>query len=152
VARPRHLAVVTAGVDCPGRNVALRAVVLAAVHRHGMRVTDFLDGVAGLLADRFWPLGFDEVSGIVAPGDTILGASNRDDPFRVARHGIDGLDGDRRRRRPDHRPTPRGQGDPVRRPGLSEEPLPRATTRGDAQVSESVTFCLGTALALVRGV
>jgi 6-phosphofructokinase 1 len=93
-------------------NAALRAVVRAAVHRHGMRVTGFLDGFAGLLADQSRPLGFDEVSSIVALGGTILGASNRDDPFRVpvdrpgerayedrsdvvlataARHGIDGL-------------------------------------------------------------
>jgi 6-phosphofructokinase 1 len=64
-------------------NPALRAVVRAAVHRHGMRVTGFLDGFAGLLADQSRPLGFDDVIGIVAQGGTILGASNRDDPFRV---------------------------------------------------------------------
>ncbi|HSB40328.1 MAG TPA: ATP-dependent 6-phosphofructokinase [Methylomirabilota bacterium] len=83
MARPRHIAVVTAGGDCPGMNAALRAVVRAAVHRHGMRVTGFLDGFAGLLADQSRPLGFDDVMGIVAQGGTILGASNRDDPFRV---------------------------------------------------------------------
>ncbi|HSE03864.1 MAG TPA: ATP-dependent 6-phosphofructokinase [Methylomirabilota bacterium] len=109
---PRHIAVVTAGGDCPGMNAALRAVVRAAVHRHGMRVTGFHDGFAGLLTDQCRPLGFDEVSGIVAMGGTMLGASNRDDPFRVpvdragahvyedrsdavlatiARHGIEGL-------------------------------------------------------------
>ena len=108
----RHIGVVTAGGDCPGMNAALRAVVKAAVHRHGMRVTGFLDGFAGLLADQSRPLGFDDVSGIVTQGGTILGTSNRDDPFRVpvdrsgarayedrsdavlataARHGIEGL-------------------------------------------------------------
>lgn len=112
MAGPRHIGVVTAGGDCPGMNAALRAIVKAAVHRHGMRVTGFLDGFAGLLADQFRPLGFEDVSGIVGLGGTILGASNRDDPFRVpvdrsgahayedrsgavlatvARHGIDGL-------------------------------------------------------------
>jgi phosphofructokinase-like protein len=112
VARPRHIAVVTAGGDCPGMNAALRAVVRAAAHRHDIRVTGFLDGFAGLLSDRFRELGFDDVSGIVAQGGTMLGASNRDDPFRVpvdrpgegtyedrsdvvlrtlARHGIEGL-------------------------------------------------------------
>jgi 6-phosphofructokinase 1 len=93
-------------------NAALRAVVRAAAHRHDIRVTGFLDGFAGLLSDRFRELGFDDVSGIVAQGGTMLGASNRDDPFRVpvdrpgegtyedrsdvvlrtlARHGIEGL-------------------------------------------------------------
>ncbi len=112
MARPKHIGVVTAGGDCPGMNAALRAVVKAAVHRHDIRVTGFLDGFAGLLADQSRPLGFDDVSGIIAQGGTILGASNRDDPFRVpidrpgesgyedrsglvvdtaARHGLDGL-------------------------------------------------------------
>ena len=93
-------------------NAALRAIVKAAVTRHDIRVTGFLDGFAGLMTDRSRPLGFDDVSGIVALGGTLLGASNRDDPFRVpvqqpggaayvdrsddalataARHGIEGL-------------------------------------------------------------
>ncbi|HUM16290.1 MAG TPA: ATP-dependent 6-phosphofructokinase [Candidatus Nitrosotalea sp.] len=83
MARPRHIGVVTAGGDCPGMNAALRAVVKAAVARHDIRVTGFLDGFAGLMGDRARPLGFDDVSGIVALGGTLLGASNRDDPFRV---------------------------------------------------------------------
>jgi phosphofructokinase-like protein len=112
VARPKHIGVVTAGGDCPGMNAALRAVVKAAVHRHDIRVTGFLDGFAGLLADQSRPLGFDDVSGILTQGGTMLGASNRDDPFRVpvdrpagrayedrsdavlgtlARHGVEGL-------------------------------------------------------------
>jgi 6-phosphofructokinase 1 len=81
--RPQHIGVVTAGGDCPGMNAALRAVVKAAVHRHHVRVTGFLDGFGGLLADQARPLGFDDVAGILAQGGTILGASNRDDPFRV---------------------------------------------------------------------
>jgi 6-phosphofructokinase 1 len=64
-------------------NAALRAVVKAATLRHDIRVTGFLDGFAGLLSDQARPLGFDDVSGILTQGGTILGASNRDDPFRV---------------------------------------------------------------------
>ena len=110
--RPSHIGVVTAGGDCPGMNAALRAVVKAATHRHDIRVTGFLDGFAGLLSDQARPLDFDDVSGILTQGGTILGASNRDDPFRVpversgarayedrsdsvlgtlARHGVEGL-------------------------------------------------------------
>ena len=81
--RPRHIGVVTAGGDCPGMNAALRAVVKAAVRRHDIQITGFLDGFAGLLADRARPLGFDDVAGILTQGGTILGTSNRDDPFRV---------------------------------------------------------------------
>ena len=86
----RHIGVVTAGGDCPGMNAALRAIVKTAVTRHDLQVTGFVDGFAGLMADRSRPLGFDDVSGIVALGGTILGASNRDDPFRVPVEGPDG--------------------------------------------------------------
>ncbi len=68
-------------------NAALRAIVKTAVHRHGLRVTGFLDGFAGLTEDRWRPLGFDDVSGILDVGGTILGTSNRHDPFRVPMHG-----------------------------------------------------------------
>ena len=83
----RHIGVVTAGGDCPGMNAALRAIVKSAVHRHGLQVTGFLDGYAGLLADQSRPLGIDDVSGILTQGGTILGASNRDDPFHVPVQG-----------------------------------------------------------------
>jgi 6-phosphofructokinase 1 len=64
-------------------NAAIRAIVKAAEHDHGMEVVGFLDGFAGLVADRSRPLGFDDVSGILVQGGTLLGASNKDDPFRV---------------------------------------------------------------------
>jgi 6-phosphofructokinase 1 len=83
----RHIGVVTAGGDCPGMNAALRAIVKSAVHRHGLQVTGFLDGFAGLLGDQARPLGIDEVSGILIQGGTILGTSNRDDPFHVPVQG-----------------------------------------------------------------
>lgn len=83
----RHIGVVTAGGDCPGMNAALRAIVKSAVYRHGLQVTGFLDGFAGLLADQARSLGSDDVSGILTQGGTILGASNRDDPFHVPVQG-----------------------------------------------------------------
>jgi hypothetical protein len=91
-------------------NAVLRAVVKAAAHEHGIEIVGFRDGFAGLPSDDSLPLGFDDVSGILVQGGTILGASNKDDPFRVptadgsssvdrsdallatlSRHGIDGL-------------------------------------------------------------
>ena len=91
----RHVAVLTGGGDCPGMNAALRAIVKAAVHRHGVRVTGFLDGFEGLTEDRWRPLGFDDVSGIIVEGGTILGSSNRHDPFRVPVEGRSGSYEDR---------------------------------------------------------
>lgn len=88
--RIRHIGMLTGGGDCPGLNAVIRAVVKTAVHVHGLRVTGFLDGFAGLLHDAGRPLGFDDVSGILTQGGTILGTSNRDNPFRVSVAGSKG--------------------------------------------------------------
>ncbi len=81
--RVRHLGILTGGGDCPGLNAVIRAVVKSAVVNYNLRITGFLDGFAGLLQNRWRPLGFDDVSNILVQGGTILGTSNRDDPFRV---------------------------------------------------------------------
>jgi 6-phosphofructokinase 1 len=82
MARLAHIGVLTGGGDCPGMNAAVRSVVKAAAGQ-GLRVTGFLDGFEGVTEDRARPLGPDDVSGILAEGGTMLGASNRHDPFRV---------------------------------------------------------------------
>jgi phosphofructokinase-like protein len=87
VSGPRHIGVVTAGGDCPGMNAVLRALVKTAVLGHGLPVTGFLDGFAGLLKDQAQPLALADVSDIITRGGTILGSSNRDDPFRVPMEG-----------------------------------------------------------------
>src|SRR5512147_2145488 len=86
----RHICVLTGGGDCPGINAVVRAVVKTAVHVHGLGVTGFLDGFAGLLTAAARPLGFDDVSGILTQGGTILGTSNRHDPFRFPVTGPQG--------------------------------------------------------------
>src|SRR3990172_6753724 len=85
--RIRHIGILTGGGDCPGINAVIRAVVKTAVHVHGLRVTGFLDGFAGLMSGAPRPLCFHHVSGILVQGGTILGTSNRDDPFRVPVEG-----------------------------------------------------------------
>lgn len=91
MSKVRHVGILTGGGDCPGLNAVIRAIVKAATNEHGIRVTGFLDGFAGLLENRFKELGFDDVSNILTQGGTILGASNRDDPFRVPVKGPDGI-------------------------------------------------------------
>ena len=44
-----------------------------------------LDGLEGLIEDRLQPLTFDDVSGILTKGGTILGTSNRGDPVKHAK-------------------------------------------------------------------
>lgn len=83
--------VLTGGGDCPGLNAVIRAVVRALHNeaRGPVETVGFLDGFLGLITNHVRPLGPDEVSGILPRGGTILGSSNRDNPFDF--HGrIDG--------------------------------------------------------------
>ncbi|MDZ7375407.1 MAG: ATP-dependent 6-phosphofructokinase [candidate division KSB1 bacterium] len=79
---PKRIGILTGGGDCPGLNAVIRAVVKTAVKNYNMAVVGFLDGVEGLVDKRFINLTNDVVSGILTRGGTILGTSNRADPFR----------------------------------------------------------------------
>ncbi len=78
----KRLAVLTAGGDCPGMNAVIRAVVKTAINDYGMKVVGIEDGFLGLIEGRWHDLTYDHVSGILTLGGTILGTSNKADPFR----------------------------------------------------------------------
>lgn len=75
------IGVITGGGDCPGLNAVIRAVVKSAINLHGLEVIGFLDGFKGLVENRWIRLDWEKVSGILHIGGTILGSSNRDNPF-----------------------------------------------------------------------
>ena len=83
-ARVRRIGILTAGGDCPGLNAVIRAVYKSARQEFGMEVVGIEDGFLGALERRMKLLGPQHVRGILPRGGTILGSSNRDDPFRVA--------------------------------------------------------------------
>jgi ATP-dependent phosphofructokinase / diphosphate-dependent phosphofructokinase len=79
----RRIAVNTGGGDAPGLNAVIRAVVLSAQVR-GWEVLGIRYGYRGLIQDD--PNGIvtldpDKVRGITHLGGTILGSTNRGDPF-----------------------------------------------------------------------
>lgn len=76
------LGVLTGGGDCPGLNAVIRAVVKTAINDYDMEVVGFLDGYEGLIENRYKELKSRDVSGILTLGGTILGTSNRADPFK----------------------------------------------------------------------
>ncbi len=78
----KSIGICTGGGDCPGLNAVIRGVVKSAIMSHGWRVWGIEDGFDGLI----WPgkcreLTLKEVSGILPRGGTILGTTNRGDPF-----------------------------------------------------------------------
>jgi len=78
----KRIGILTGGGDCPGLNAVIRALVKGAVLRRGWEVVGIEDGFDGLLDDsRMRPLGLDEVRGILPRGGTILGTTNRGNPF-----------------------------------------------------------------------
>lgn len=78
----KTIAILTGGGDCPGLNAVIRGVVRNAVGCHGWRVLGIEDGFEGLLGDLRWrELTLDSVRGILPRGGTILGTSNRGNPF-----------------------------------------------------------------------
>ena len=77
----RRIGVLTGGGDAPGLNAVIRGAVLAAVHR-GWECVGIRKGYDGLLGqEQLVPLGPAEVRGITHLGGTILGTTNRGDPF-----------------------------------------------------------------------
>lgn len=77
-----RLAVNTGGGDAPGLNAVIRAVVLSALSR-GWETFGIRRGYRGLLTgEGVVPLGREEVRGITHLGGTILGTTNRGNPFR----------------------------------------------------------------------
>lgn len=82
----QKLAVLTGGGDCPGLNAVMRAVVKTA-SQYGIEVVGVRDGFRGAVEGEFIPLGLSEISGILPRGGTILGTTNRDNPFAYEAQG-----------------------------------------------------------------
>jgi len=78
----RCIGICTGGGDAPGLNAVIRAAVKAAILKYKWKVIGIPDGFDGLI----WPeksreLGLKDVSGILPRGGTILGTTNRGNPF-----------------------------------------------------------------------
>ncbi|MGH7578244.1 MAG: 6-phosphofructokinase [Longimicrobiales bacterium] len=77
----RRIAINTGGGDAPGLNAVIRAVVLSSM-QHGWEVYGIRRGYGALLGeDAITRLDRQAVRGITHLGGTILGTTNRGDPF-----------------------------------------------------------------------
>jgi len=81
----RKIGILTGGGDCPGLNAVIRAVVHTAQRQYGIKVCGIMDGYSGLIHKTVCQLELADVSGILPRGGTILGTSNRDNPFHYAK-------------------------------------------------------------------
>ena len=85
----KRIGILTGGGDCPGLNAVIRAVAKTAIHRYGIEVAGIRNGFGGLVKKEWGLLKDHHVSGILHRGGTILGTTNRDNPFHfpVEREG-----------------------------------------------------------------
>lgn len=86
----KRIGILTGGGDCPGLNAVIRAVVRGAVIKRDWEVIGIEDGFDGILnAEKCRPLSLNDVRDILPRGGTILGTTNRGNPFAypVERNG-----------------------------------------------------------------
>lgn len=82
--------ILTGGGDCPGLNAVIRAVAKSLMRQCDATVVGIEDGFLGLIERRTRVLGYQDVSGILARGGTILGTHNKANPFAYfGRNGED---------------------------------------------------------------
>jgi phosphofructokinase-like protein len=76
------IGICTGGGDAPGLNAVIRAAVKAAILKYKWKVIGIPDGFDGIIwPERSRELTLKDVSGILPRGGTILGTTNRGDPF-----------------------------------------------------------------------
>ena len=91
----RRIALCTGGGDAPGLNAVIRATVSAAANR-GWECVGIRDGFNGILQPHQYPQGGtvlltrDHVRGISHLGGTILGTTNKGNPFQFPTPQADG--------------------------------------------------------------
>jgi phosphofructokinase-like protein len=76
------IGIANGGGDCPGLNAVIRGAVRAAILGHGWKVIGIQDGFDGLIwPEKCVPLTVESIAGILPRGGTILGTTNRGNPF-----------------------------------------------------------------------
>ena len=78
----RRIGILTGGGDCPGLNAVIRAAVKTA-RGFGWEIVGIRDGFDGLLRNDLNPLTRTSIKGILHTGGTILGSTNKLNPFDV---------------------------------------------------------------------
>ena len=79
----KRIGVLTGGGDCPGLNAVIRAVFKTAIE-HKLEVWGVYNGFNGLVNNQMFLMEDRHVESILDRGGTILGTTNRDNPFNFA--------------------------------------------------------------------
>lgn len=77
----KRIGILTGGGDCPGLNAVIRSIAKPAMSYYSAQVIGINDGYEGMVEGRHRELSPLDVLGIINQGGTILGTSNKGDPF-----------------------------------------------------------------------
>lgn len=77
----KTIGILTGGGDCPGLNAVIRAAVKTAHETYGARMIGIERAFEGMLEPAWRDLDRNSIKGILPKGGTILGTSNKGDPF-----------------------------------------------------------------------
>jgi 6-phosphofructokinase 1 len=76
-----RIGILTGGGDCSGLNATIRSVAKSLILNQGAEIIGIQDGFLGFIEKRSKPLSYQDLSGILSQGGTLLGTSNRGSPF-----------------------------------------------------------------------
>ncbi len=86
----KRVGILTGGGDCSGLNAVIRAVTRTAAIGYGCAITGILDGFEGLITKRSEELTVRSTRDILTLGGTILGTTNKGNPFQYRELAPDG--------------------------------------------------------------
>ncbi|MBT3185400.1 MAG: ATP-dependent 6-phosphofructokinase [Nitrospina sp.] len=86
----KRVGILTGGGDCSGLNAVIRAVTRSAIISYGAEVIGIEEGFEGLIFDRHRELTVTGTRDILPLGGTILGTTNKGDPFEYRQFNKDG--------------------------------------------------------------
>jgi ATP-dependent phosphofructokinase / diphosphate-dependent phosphofructokinase len=86
----RKIGILTGGGDAPGLNAVIRAVVKYGAGKLGWEIIGIEESFNGLMFDdkTSWSLTPKSCQGLLGRGGTILGTTNRGDPFKTDKNGF----------------------------------------------------------------
>lgn len=77
----KKVGILTGGGDCSGLNAVIRAITRSAIIRHNARVIGIENGFEGMLTKKIQDLTVSGTKDILTLGGTILGTTNKGNPF-----------------------------------------------------------------------
>ncbi|MCG6907582.1 MAG: ATP-dependent 6-phosphofructokinase [Desulfobacteraceae bacterium] len=86
----KKVGILTGGGDCSGLNAVIRAVTRAAIIQENCKVIGIEEGFEGLVCNRTQELTIRSTRDILTLGGTILGTTNKGNPFAYREYTPDG--------------------------------------------------------------